>query len=41
MRCSWDAVWDISAIEFLNVIAYRHDKDERKKRAIEQWKRRH
>ena len=27
MRCSWDAVWDKPAVEFLNVLAYRKDKD--------------
>ena len=40
MRCSWDAIWSKPALEFLNVLAYRQDKDEAAKRAIEQWRRR-
>lgn len=41
MRCSWDEVWDKTAMEFLNVLAYRRDKDEAEKKAIERWKRLH
>ena len=41
MRCSWDAVWDKPAVEFLNVLAYRKDKDAAEKEALERWKRTH
>ena len=40
MRCSWDVIWSKPALEFLTVLAYRKDKDEEAKRAIEQWRRR-
>jgi len=40
MRVSWDDVWRMPAIEFLNVIAYRRDKAEAERRRIEQWKKR-
>lgn len=39
MRTSWDAVWKMSAIEFLNIIAYRKDKGEEERRQIERWKK--
>ena len=39
-RCSWDDVWMMSAIEFLNILAYRKDKAEHEKEQIEKWKRR-
>lgn len=39
-RCSWDDVWMMSAIEFLNILAYRKDKAEHEKEQIERWKRR-
>ena len=41
MRCSWDVVWDKTAVEFLNVLAYRKDKDTAEKEALEKWKRSH
>ena len=41
MRCSWDVVLDKPAVEFLNVLAYRKDKDAAEKEAIEKWKRTH
>lgn len=41
MRCTWDEVWEIPAIQFLNVLSYRKDKDEWEKEAVEQWKRTH
>ena len=41
MRCSWDEVWAKPAIEFLNVLAYRKDKDQWEKDARERWKRSH
>lgn len=40
-RCEWDKVWEMSAVEFLNVLSYRKDKIEKEKKDIEQWKRRH
>lgn len=39
MRCEWDKVWKMSAIEFLNVIAYRKDKADEERRQIEKWKK--
>lgn len=41
MRCSWDDVWKKPAIEFLNVLAYRKDKDQMEKELMERWKRTH
>lgn len=41
MRCSWDDVWNKPALEFLNVLAYRRDKDEAEREAIDKWKRKH
>lgn len=41
MRCSWDEVWRKPAIEFLNALAYRRDKLEWEKEAMERWKRTH
>ena len=38
-RCSWDDVWQMSAIEFLNILAYRNDKIEKDKADLEKWKR--
>ena len=40
-RCSWDEVWQMSAIEFLNLICYKKDKIAREKEQIEQWKQTH
>lgn len=39
MRVSWDHVWRMPVIEFLNVIAYRRDKAEDEKIRIKQWQR--
>lgn len=41
MRCSWDAVWAKPAVEFLNILAYRRDKDAREREAVEKWRRTH
>jgi hypothetical protein len=41
MRCSWDDVWHKSAIEFLNVLSYRKDRDREEKEAMERWRRTH
>ena len=41
MRCSWDAVWSMPAVQFLNTLAYRRDKNEWERQAVEDWKRRH
>ena len=30
-----------SAVEFLNILAYRKDKNEEEKRKLDEWKRRH
>lgn len=40
-RCSWDDVWRMTAVEFLNVLSYRTDRNEKEKADIEQWKRTH
>lgn len=39
-RCSWDDVFRMSAIEFLNILSYRKDKMEKEKAELEEWKRR-
>ena len=41
MRCSWDVVWDKPAVEFLNVLAYRKDKDAKAEEMLDKWKRTH
>lgn len=40
-RESWSAVYDMAVIEFLNILAYRRDKNEKQKREQNQWKRTH
>lgn len=40
-RCSWDDVWKMCVIEFLNLLCYRKDKMEKEKMEIEQWKKSH
>ena len=39
-RCSWDEVWNMTALEFLNILAYRADKADKEKADIEKWKMR-
>jgi hypothetical protein len=39
-RCSWDDVFRMTAIEFLNILSYRKDKMEKEKAELEEWKRR-
>ena len=41
MRCSWEEVWAMPAVQFLNVLAYRRDKDAADKDAMDRWKRTH
>lgn len=41
MRCSWDDVFNKPAIEFLNVLCYRKDRDAEEKAAIENFKKTH
>lgn len=41
MRCEWDKVWKMTALEFLNVLAYRKDRDAREREAIKQFERTH
>ena len=41
LRCPWDSVWKMAAIEFLNILSYRRDKAEREKADIEKWKLTH
>ena len=38
---TWDQVLGKPALEFLNILAYRKDKTEWEKAALEQWKRTH
>ena len=40
-RCPWETVWAMSAVEFLNILCYRKDKNEKEKMEIEKWKRAH
>ena len=40
-RCSWDDVWRMTAIEWLNHVAYRIDKIAHDKAQLEQWKKTH
>ena len=40
-RCSWDNVWEMTALEFLNILSYRKDKMDKEKTEIEKWKQRH
>ena len=41
MRCSWQHVFDLPAIEWLNVIAYRIARDAKEKADIELFKQTH
>ena len=40
MRTEWDKVYNMPAMEFLNVVSYIKDKTEEEKREIEKWKKR-
>ena len=40
-RCSFNEVWEMPVIEFLNYLCYRKDKMEREKRQMEKWRRTH
>lgn len=40
-RCSWEEVWRMAAVEFLNIICYIKDKVAKEKEDIEKWKRGH
>ena len=37
----WSVIWGMSALEFLNILCYVRDKEERDKQALEAWKRKH
>ena len=41
MRCSWHDVFALPAVEFLNTLAYRIDRNERERQAIERYKKTH
>lgn len=41
MRISWDETLKLSALEFLNVLAYRRDKLAKETDEIERYKREH
>jgi len=40
-RCSWDDVWRLKAMEFLNILAYRRDKIAKETKDIEEYKNTH
>ena len=40
-RCSWDAMLEKPAVEFLNILCYRIDRDAKQKADIERWKKTH
>lgn len=40
-RERWSDVYEMAVLEFLNVLAYRRDKNEKTKRDHEQWKAAH
>ena len=40
-RSPWDAVWRMTAMEFFGILSYARDREERDRKAIEDWKRRH
>lgn len=39
MRISWDEVFSMPVLQFLNMICYRMDKAEEQKKEIERWKK--
>lgn len=41
MRAPWSEVWEMPVIEFLNMLAYRRDKIEQKKKEHQEWIRTH
>lgn len=40
-RCSWDDVWRMTALEFLNILCYRRDKGAEERAQTEKWKKTH
>ncbi len=41
MRCSWDYVFGLPALGFLNALNYRIDRNEKEKAEIERFKQLH
>ena len=41
LRSSWADVWVMPAQEFLNIYAYRKDRDAAEKAALDEWKAQH
>lgn len=41
MRCPWSEVFNLPALEFLNIISYRIDRNAKEKADIELYKRTH
>jgi hypothetical protein len=41
IHSSWDEVWRMDVVEFLNIMCYIRDKAEKEKEDIERWKRTH
>lgn len=40
-RASWDVVYKLPVIEFLNILCYRKDKIAKEKADLEKWKKTH
>lgn len=38
---TWDNVWQMNIVEFLNILCYIKDKNEKRKREVEQWRKTH
>lgn len=38
---TWDKVWQMNVVEFLNIICYLKDKAEYKNKEIDKWRRSH
>ena len=41
IHSSWDDVWRMNVVEFLNIMCYIRDKAEKEKEDIERWRRTH
>ena len=41
LRCPWAEVWALPVQEFLNIYAYRKDRDAAEKAALDDWKAKH
>ena len=41
IRSPWDVVWDMSCVEFLNLLCYRNDKGTHEEEVARKWKEAH